>query len=99
MTDLIRLDRDGPVGILRFIQPKKRNPYSIAFVEELVAYLRDAERDDAIRAVVMTGGEHFSSGGILSASRPRSPRGPGQHPKWSTRFTTAVAPLISFANR
>ncbi|MEP6408056.1 MAG: enoyl-CoA hydratase/isomerase family protein [Marinobacter sp.] len=65
MTDLIRLDRDGPVGILRFIQPKKRNPYSIAFVEELVAYLRDAERDDAIRAVVMTGGEHFSSGGDL----------------------------------
>jgi len=65
MTELIRLDRDGPVGILRFLQPAKRNPYSIGFVEELVALLREAERDDTIRAVVMTGGDHFSSGGDL----------------------------------
>lgn len=65
MTNLIRLDRDGPVGILRFLQPEKRNPYSIAFVEELVTYLREAELDDTIRAMVMTGGEHFSSGGDL----------------------------------
>nr|MCS5683424.1 enoyl-CoA hydratase/isomerase family protein [Acidimicrobiales bacterium] len=65
MTELIRLDREGPVGILRFLQPTKRNPYSIGFVEELVALLREAERDATIRAVVMTGGDHFSSGGDL----------------------------------
>lgn len=65
MTELIRFEKDGPVGILRFLQPKKRNPYSIAFVEELVAYLNEADRDDTVRAVVMTGGEHFSSGGDL----------------------------------
>ena len=65
MTELIRLDREGPVGFLRFLQPAKRNPYSIGFVEELVALLREAERDDTIRAVVMSGGDHFSSGGDL----------------------------------
>ncbi|WP_282127742.1 enoyl-CoA hydratase/isomerase family protein [Roseobacter litoralis] len=65
MTELIRFERDGPVGILRFVQPKKRNPYSIAFVEELVAHLSNAERDEEVRAVVMTGGAHFSSGGDL----------------------------------
>ncbi|MBM1691197.1 enoyl-CoA hydratase/isomerase family protein [Sulfitobacter geojensis] len=65
MSELIRFEKDGPVGILRFLQPKKRNPYSIAFVEELVAYLHEADHDDAVRAVVMTGGEHFSSGGDL----------------------------------
>ena len=65
MTELIRFEKDGPVGILRFLQPEKRNPYSIAFVEELVAYLNEADRDDTVRAVVMTGGEHFSSGGDL----------------------------------
>ena len=65
MTELIRLDREGPVGILRFLQPTKRNPYSIGFVEELVALLREAERDATIRVVVMTGGNHFSSGGDL----------------------------------
>ena len=65
MTELIRLDRDGPVGILRFVQLKKRNPYNIAFVDELVACLHEADQDDTIRAVIMTGGEHFSGGGDL----------------------------------
>ena len=65
MTDLINLDREGPVGTLRFLQPTKRNPYSMAFVEQLVTLLREADQDDAIRVVVMTGGDHFSSGGDL----------------------------------
>ncbi|WP_111734358.1 enoyl-CoA hydratase/isomerase family protein [Roseovarius amoyensis] len=65
MTELMRLDREGPVGILRFLQTAKRNPYSVAFVEELVAHLREAECDDTIRTVIMTGDEHFSSGGDL----------------------------------
>jgi len=65
MSEHIRLDRDGSVGILRFVQPEKRNPYSMAFVDELVALLKDVDRDDTIRAVVMTGGDHFSSGGDL----------------------------------
>ena len=65
MSELIRFEKDGPVGILRFIQPKKRNPYSMAFVEELVAYLDEADRDDTVRVVIMTGGDHFSSGGDL----------------------------------
>jgi 2-(1,2-epoxy-1,2-dihydrophenyl)acetyl-CoA isomerase len=75
MTELIRLDRDGPIGILRFLQPAKRNPYSIAFVEELVAYLREADRDDTIRAVIMTGGDHFSSGGDLVGFQTEVARG------------------------
>lgn len=45
--------------------PRTAQPYSVAFVEALVANLRLAENDDAIRAVVMTGCEHFSSGGGL----------------------------------
>lgn len=65
MSELIRLERDGPVGILRFLQPERRNPYSIAFVKELVTHLREADRDDTIRAAIMTGGDHFSSGGDL----------------------------------
>ena len=65
MAELMHLDREGPVGILRFLQPEKRNPYSVAFVDNLVSCLREAEQDDTIRAVIMTGGEHFSSGGDL----------------------------------
>lgn len=75
MGDLMRLDRDGPVGVLRFLRPERRNPYSIAFVEALIANLRQAEKDDAIRAVVMTGGEHFSSGGDLIGFRAEIAKG------------------------
>ena len=65
MTEHIRLERNGPIGILRFVQPGKRNPYSVDFVDELVTLLKEADRDDAIRVVVLTGGDHFSSGGDL----------------------------------
>ncbi|UUP19919.1 enoyl-CoA hydratase/isomerase family protein [Nitratireductor thuwali] len=75
MGELMRLDRDGPVGVLRFLSPERRNPYSIAFVEALIANLRQAEKEDAIRAVVMTGGEHFSSGGDLVGFRAEIAKG------------------------
>lgn len=75
MGELMRLDRDGPVGVLRFLCPERRNPYSIAFVEALIANLRQAEKEDAIRAVVMTGGEHFSSGGDLVGFRAEIAKG------------------------
>ena len=67
MAEHIRLDREDPVGILRFLQPEKRNPYSIGFVDELVAFPKDADRDDTIRTVIMTGGRS-------SQQRPRSRR-------------------------
>ena len=75
MGDLMRLDLDGPVAVLRFLCPERRNPYSLAFVEALVANLRLAEKDEAIRAVVMTGGEHFSSGGDLIGFRAEIAKG------------------------
>lgn len=75
MTELICLERDGPIGILRFLQPGKRNPYSIAFVKELVTLLQEADQDDTIRAVIMTGGEHFSSGGDLVGFQSEVARG------------------------
>ena len=65
MSDLMQLEVNNGIGILRFTQPERRNPYSIAFVDELVAALDVAQADDAVRAVVMTGGDHFSSGGDL----------------------------------
>ena len=69
MTDLMRMDRDGEIGILRFLQPHRRNPYSLDFVDALIRSLADAEGDGTMRAVVMTGGAHFSSGGDLVSFR------------------------------
>ncbi len=65
MAELITFEVENGVGIMRFVLPARRNPYSLAFVEELVATFAKAQADDTVRAVVMTGGDHFSSGGDL----------------------------------
>lgn len=65
MTELMGLDVEDGVACLRFLKPEQRNPYSVSFVEELVVRLDEASQRDDIRAVVMTGGTHFSSGGDL----------------------------------
>ncbi len=75
MTDLMRMDRDGEIGILRFLQPHRRNPYSLDFVDALIRSLADAEGDGTMRAVVMTGGAHFSSGGDLVSFRSEIAKG------------------------
>ena len=65
MAELMRLDVEDGVACLQFLKPEQRNPYSIQFVEELVLHLDEASRRDDIRALVMTGNAHFSSGGDL----------------------------------
>lgn len=75
MSDLMRMDRDGEIGILRFLQPDRRNPYSLDFVGALIRDLAEAERDSTMRAVVMTGGAHFSSGGDLVGFRTEIAKG------------------------
>ena len=75
MTELVTLDVEKGVGMLRFTQPKRRNPYSLVFVGQLVAALKSVEDDDSVRAVVMTGGDHFSSGGDLVGFRTEIAKG------------------------
>ena len=75
MTKLMQLETKENVGILRFTQPERRNPYSLEFVNQLCASLKTAEEDDEIRAVVMTGGTHFSSGGDLIGFRSEIAKG------------------------
>jgi len=62
---LIRLEMTGGCAVLRFTRPERRNPYGMAFITELLDHLEALGADDAVRAVVMTGGRHFSAGGDL----------------------------------
>ncbi len=65
MSKVMQLDVADGIGILRFINGKQRNPYSFDFIDGLINCLDEAEKRDDVRAVVMTGGEHFCSGGDL----------------------------------
>ena len=64
-TDL-RYDLDGPVARITLDRPTARNAYSEAMVEDLVRAIDTAERDEAVRCIVLTGaGPAFSAGGDL----------------------------------
>ena len=71
MSDLLRVDTDGPVAHVRLERPAKRN----AINDELVEALGDAFAafGDPVRAVVLSGaGEHFCAGLDLSELQERS---------------------------
>ena len=75
MSDLMRLEVADGVGVLRFALPERRNPYSLGFIDALCAKLHEASGDDGVRAVVMTGGAHFCSGGELVEFRQKVSEG------------------------
>ena len=63
----IATDRDGGVLTLTLDYPARRNALSLPLREELHRLLEDAQSDQAIRAVVVTGaGGTFCSGGDIS---------------------------------
>jgi 2-(1,2-epoxy-1,2-dihydrophenyl)acetyl-CoA isomerase len=70
MASTMELDvAAGGIGWLRFTAPARRNPFNLAFAADLTATLAEAAKRDDIRALVMTGGEHFSCGGDLKEFR------------------------------
>jgi enoyl-CoA hydratase/carnithine racemase len=72
LTDL-RYDCDDSIATITLDRPDARNAYSEAMVESLVRALDAAERDDAIRAVILTGtGKAFHAGGDLKRMRDGS---------------------------
>jgi len=67
MTDLIRYEVRRGVATLTLDSPPNRNALSVALIEQLRAALDGAERDDAVRVIVLTHSGHvFSSGADLS---------------------------------
>ncbi len=62
----LRYELDGPVARITLDRPTARNAYSEAMVDSLVRAIDHAERDDAVRCLVLTGaGPAFSAGGDL----------------------------------
>jgi enoyl-CoA hydratase/carnithine racemase len=54
---------DGPVARITFDNPQKRNPLSLAVMQELIATLERLGRDPHVRAIVLEGrGPAFSAG-------------------------------------
>ena len=55
MSDLIRYERDGAVGIVTINRPDKRNAMTYAMLGEFLERIAEAGADTATRVVVITG--------------------------------------------
>jgi enoyl-CoA hydratase/carnithine racemase len=59
----IKTARDGSAYIITFNRPQKRNAVSLATMGEIIAAVKEAEADDAIRGIIITGNDDFFSAG------------------------------------
>ncbi|TKT74492.1 enoyl-CoA hydratase-related protein [Aquamicrobium sp. LC103] len=67
------IKRHGRVAVLTLNEPKTRNALSRGIIHDLVSFLRDANADTSLSAIVLTGaGEVFSSGGNVQDMYNRS---------------------------
>jgi len=59
----VEVTRDGPVSLIRMNRPEVHNALDPAMCDLLLATVRDAAADDAVRAIVLTGGSRaFTTG-------------------------------------
>jgi 2-(1,2-epoxy-1,2-dihydrophenyl)acetyl-CoA isomerase len=76
MTDTVLLSIDGGVATLTLNRPDKLNAFTDDMLSLLAANLKELARDDAVRAIVITGaGRGFSAGQDLSGVRERAESG------------------------
>jgi enoyl-CoA hydratase len=66
MNDLVTLSITGPVAVMTLHDPDRRNVLSAAMVRSVGLVIDEAEADDAVRALVVTGaGSSFCAGAEL----------------------------------
>ena len=70
MTEVIRIERQGPVARVTLARPAVHNAFDDTLIAELTAALEALDADRAVRAVVLTGdGSTFSAGADLGWMR------------------------------
>jgi enoyl-CoA hydratase/carnithine racemase len=61
--ETITVQRDCTTAVITLNRPERCNAVSIAMMEELLDAAHTAEQEDAVRAVIITGGQDFFSAG------------------------------------
>jgi len=65
-AELVQVTRDGAVGVVVLNRPEKRNALDLAMRRAIAEAVAALDRDDTIRAIVITGGSVFAAGADLN---------------------------------
>jgi 2-(1,2-epoxy-1,2-dihydrophenyl)acetyl-CoA isomerase len=95
--ETVNLTRRGGELRIELARPEAMNAWNTQLGDELLAAVRDAAADDAVRAVVVTGaGRGFSSGADLKAGFDPTPAG---HPDVQSALLNRYHPIIATLRR
>ena len=72
MSDLVLVERDGPIAVVLLNRPDALNALSDELMEELVRAFEELDRDDAVRCIVLGGNERAFAAGADIAELARS---------------------------
>jgi 2-(1,2-epoxy-1,2-dihydrophenyl)acetyl-CoA isomerase len=77
------LEVSGAVATITFNRPGKANAIGVDWPARILAFLREAEHRDDVRAVLFRAvGKHFQAGGDLEAQPPQDPEAPHLRLGW-----------------
>lgn len=90
----LRLDRSGPVARVTMARPEVHNAFDARLIAELTATLESLDRDDSVRAVVLTGdGSTFSAGADLNWMRGMAAASEAENREDSLRLAALMRTL------
>jgi len=99
--ELILVEREAPIATITLNRPKVLNALSPELMAEVSEALTELDEDEAIRAVVLTGGQRvFAAGADIGDMAERSPVEQllrDQTGRWS-KLTSFTKPLIAAVN-
>ncbi len=73
---MIRFEIDGAIATIAFNRPQKKNAITAAMYQSAADALKEAEANDAVRVIVMTGdGACFTAGNDLEDFLQNPPQG------------------------
>ena len=82
MSNLLYEIRDDGVATITLNRPERLNAFTHAMIDLWVEALHDAQHNDAVQVVVVTGaGRAFCSGGDVGGMNERSPDMTGPRPQ------------------
>lgn len=103
MSDVLRIERDGPVATWTITRPQALNALNADVIDALTAAAVDAETDADLRAIVLTGeGKAFVAGADIAAMSSLTPAqaeafaAKGQ--AMGARFEALPVPIIAAVN-